>query len=94
MRMGKPMRIFFIVVYYHHITNRTHAHAQPLFNLKINNMNTSHKRILPLFTMLLALVCVMSTSCTTHKPCTGVTNKPVTYKYVKHTDFRKKHYHF
>lgn len=94
MRMGKPMRIFFIVVYYHHITSRTRTRAQPLFNLKQITMNTSHKLILLMFTMLLALVCVMSTSCTTHKPCTGVTNKPVTYKYVKHSDFSKKHYHF
>jgi hypothetical protein len=37
MRMGKPMRMFFIVVYYHHITSRTRTRAQPLFNLKINN---------------------------------------------------------
>lgn len=61
-------------------------------------MKTSNKMIIAIVAMLLGLVTIMSTSCSTQKhtkPCSAYLALPITGKYVKHNnDFAtKKRYH-
>ena len=49
--------------------------------------------ILAIIAMLLGLVVVMGTSCSTNKRCSGYSSQLMTAKYVKHSDFSKKRYH-
>ena len=55
-------------------------------------MNNSDKMILAIIAMLLGLVVVMGTSCSTNKHCSGYSSQLMTAKYVKHSDFAKKRY--
>lgn len=56
-------------------------------------MKTSDKMILAIIAMLLGLVMVMSTSCSTQSKCCAYSSQLMTAKYVKHSDFSKKRYH-
>lgn len=56
-------------------------------------MNKSDKMILVIIAMLLGLVVVMGTSCSTQSKCCAYSSQLMTAKYVKHSDFSKKRYH-